>query len=135
MAESTRGRTQRDTGNRQDGRGASAPDQPDKREERDDEQAGDEDRGGPRLSAKELADAAMDAVAELTGFEPESVSGLEWDGDAWVVNVDALELSRIPDTTDVLATYAVELDDSGVLRSFKRTRRFHRAHVQEDDRR
>jgi hypothetical protein len=107
MAESTRGRTRRDTG----------------------------DRGGPRLSAKELADAAMDAVAELTGFEPESVSGLEWDGDAWVVNVDALELSRIPETTDVLGTYAVELDDSGVLRSFKRTRRFNRADVEEDGRR
>ena len=123
MAESTRGRTPRDTGDREDGRGARAPDQP------------DEDRGGSGLSAKELADAAMDAVAELTGFEPESVSGLEWDGDAWVVNVDVLELSRIPQTTDVLATYAVELDDSGVLRSFKRTRRFNRAHVEEDDRR
>jgi hypothetical protein len=134
MAESTPGRKRRDTDDRQDGAGARAPDQPDERDERDDERAGDEDRGGPGLSAKELADAAMDAVVELTGFEPESVSGLEWDGDAWVVNVDALELSRVPETTDVLGTYAVELDDSGVLRGFKRKRRFYRADVEEDDR-
>lgn len=87
-----------------------------------------DDRG--QLSAKELTEAALGTVADLTGFEPESVTGLEWDGDSWLVTVDALELSRIPNTTDVLATYVVQLDGGGTLLGYKRTRRFHRGQVE-----
>jgi hypothetical protein len=90
------------------------------------------DGGGDRLSARELAEAAKETVADLTGFEPETVTGLEWDGESWLVRVDALELSRIPNTTDVLATYVVQLDDGGVLLGYKRTRRFHRGQVEQE---
>ena len=55
-----------------------------------------------RLSAAELGQAALTTVHELTGYEPEAVTGLEWDGEFWQVTVDVLELARIPNTTDVL---------------------------------
>lgn len=84
-----------------------------------------------RLSAAELSQAALTTVQELTGYEPEAVTGLEWDGDSWEVTVDVLELSRIPNTTDVLASYVVQLDDKGTLRGFKRARRFQRGHASE----
>ena len=84
-----------------------------------------------RLSAAELSQAALTTVQELTGYEPEAVTGLEWDGESWEVTVDALELSRIPNTTDVLASYVVQLDEKGTLRGFKRARRFQRGHAGE----
>jgi Gas vesicle synthesis protein GvpO len=85
-----------------------------------------------RLSASELSQAALTTVQELTGYKPEAVTGLEWDGEFWRVTVDALELSRIPNTTDVLASYVVQLDDGGTLRGFRRARRFQRGQASEE---
>jgi hypothetical protein len=79
-----------------------------------------------KLSAAELGLAALAAVKELTGYQPEAVTGLEWDGDLWRITVDALELPRIPNTTDVLGSYAVQLDDQGTLHGYRRVRRFQR---------
>jgi hypothetical protein len=84
-----------------------------------------------RLSAAELSQAALTTVQELTGYQPEAVTGLEWDGDAWLVTVDVLELSRVPNTTDVLASYVVQLDEGGTLRGLRRARRFVRGHADE----
>jgi hypothetical protein len=80
-----------------------------------------------RLSAGELSRAAQTTVEELTGYQPEAVTGLEWDGESWRVTVDVLELSRIPNTTDVMGSYVVELDEQGTLRGYRRTRRYQRS--------
>ena len=85
-----------------------------------------------RLSAAELSRAALTTVEELTGYQPEAVTGLEWDGELWQITVDALELSRIPSTTDVLGSYVVQLDDQGTLHGYKRTGRFVRGQAGED---
>jgi hypothetical protein len=82
------------------------------------------------LSAAELGRAAMTTVQELTGYEAEAVTGLEWDGELWQVTVDVLELSRIPNTTDVIGQYVVRLDESGTLRGYHRERRFNRAQAE-----
>jgi hypothetical protein len=84
------------------------------------------------MSAKELTTVAKETVADLTGFPPESVSGLQWDGESWLVTVDVCELERIPSTTDVMATYVVQLDEHGGIVGYKRTRRFIRGHAEED---
>jgi hypothetical protein len=85
----------------------------------------------PSLSAKEMTTAAIDVLRELTGREPEAATGLMWDGEAWLVTIDVLELARIPNTTDLLATYVVELDGEGNLSGYKRTRRFQRGAAEE----
>jgi hypothetical protein len=84
-----------------------------------------------RLSAAELSQAALTTVQEMTGYEPEAVTGLEWDGDAWQVTVVVLELARIPNTTDVLGSYVVQLDEGGTLRGLRRTNRFVRGQTSE----
>jgi hypothetical protein len=84
-----------------------------------------------KLTAVELGRAAMTTVNELTGYQPEAVTALEWDGEFWQITVDALELERIPNTTDVLGTYAVRLDQDGTLRGFHRERRFTRAQAEQ----
>jgi hypothetical protein len=82
------------------------------------------------LSAQELTEAALTTIADLTRFEPEAVTGLEWDGSSWHASVDVVELERIPNTTDVLATYDVQLDDHGTLLGYKRKRRFLRGQTE-----
>src|ERR671919_3103926 len=85
-----------------------------------------------RLSARDLTIAARETVQDLTGFPPETVSGLQWDGDSWLVTVDVCELERVPSTTDVMATYVVQLDERGELLGYKRGRRYIRGHAEED---
>jgi len=88
---------------------------------------------GNRLSAGELGQAALNAVRELTGYDPESVTALEWDGDGdlWEVTVDVLELSRVPNTTDVIGEYIVKLDEAGKLHGYRRESRYQRGQVTE----
>ena len=85
-----------------------------------------------KLSAIELGKAAMRTVHELTGYQPEAATGLEWDGESWCVTVEALELAKIPNTTDVLGTYEVRLDGQGTLRGYKRVRRSLRGEARDD---
>ena len=85
-----------------------------------------------RLSASELSRAALTTVEELTGYEPEAVTGLEWDGEFWRVTVAALEMSRIPSTTDVLGSYMVQLDEKGTLHGYKRVGRYVRGQAGEE---
>jgi hypothetical protein len=84
-----------------------------------------------RVSALELTLAAKRTVEDLTGYGPESVSGLQWDGETWLVSVEVCELERVPNTTDVMATYVVQLDDTGGLLGYKRDRRYQRGHAEE----
>jgi hypothetical protein len=84
-----------------------------------------------RLSAAELSEAAIRTVQELTGYRPEAVTALVWDGEFWDVTVDVLELARIPNTTDVLGSYVVQLDEGGTLRGMKRAHRFVRGQANE----
>jgi hypothetical protein len=83
-----------------------------------------------KLTAAELGRAAMVTVNELTGYRPEAVTALEWDGEFWQITVDALELARIPNTTDVLGEYVVRLDEEGTLRGYRRERRFQRCEAE-----
>ncbi len=86
-----------------------------------------------RLSANQLGQAALVTVEELTGYRPEAVTGLAWDGESWCVTVDVLEMARIPSTTDVLGSYEVQLDERGTLRGYRRVRRFKRCEARQEE--
>lgn len=95
--------------------------------------AGSDDDG--RMSAVELARAAMIALQELTGYTAEATTGLEWDDDSetWRVTVEVLELSRVPNTTDVIGAYQVRLDPQGTLHGYRRLRRYARGEPREEE--
>lgn len=42
------------------------------------------------------------------------------------MTVELLELSRIPETDDMLGSFEAELDESGELRRYRRVRRYAR---------
>lgn len=83
------------------------------------------------LTARELTVAAKETITELTGFPPESVCGLQWDGETWLVTIEVCELERIPSTTDVIGSYVVQLDESGGLLGYRRDRRYQRGQAEE----
>ena len=86
-----------------------------------------------RLSSGDAVRTALDLVQQLAGRQPESVSGVNrCDEGGWTVAVDVVELSRIPPSTDVLATFEVTLDDGGELVEMARARRWCRNQAQED---
>ncbi len=65
----------------------------------------------------------------------EAVLGLEADEDhdgGWHVTVSVVELSRIPNSTDVLGAYRVTLDPEGELAGYRRVRRYQRNQADED---
>lgn len=85
------------------------------------------------MKAGELIEQAKRQVAELTGLKPETVSSFSRDGDEnWIVRVEALELTRVPRTMDVLGTYEVTISGDGELVGFRRARRYHRASTEDE---
>jgi hypothetical protein len=94
------------------------------RGESDDEQAERHDDDHP---AARLARRAIDQVAELTGRTPDGVLGLKKMDTGWNVTVAVVEVPRIPSTTDVLASYDVELDEEGDVRAYRQIRRYVRS--------
>ena len=83
------------------------------------------------MTGAEIALVAKEALAELTGLTPETVSGMTKDEDGWHVFVDLIELKRIPEATDVLAIYEVVLDDEGEFIRYERIRRYSRDQLME----
>ncbi|MDQ0306147.1 hypothetical protein J2S46_000703 [Kitasatospora herbaricolor] len=72
---------------------------------------------------------AAEQLAELLGRAPESVSALKPTEDGWQADVEVVELERIPETTSVLGTYRVTLDEAGELLSYERIRRYTRGQI------
>ena len=79
------------------------------------------------LSGREAIARVRRDLPQLLGRPIEAVLGLERnDNSGWMVTVQVVELSRIPSTTDVLASYEVTLDKEGELLGYRRDRRYHR---------
>ncbi len=74
------------------------------------------------LAMTEVAERARRQLAEVTGFQPVAAVGSYRDAEGWHVSVDMLEMARLPDSTDLLGTYAVDLDEEGSMVKFEKKR-------------
>ncbi|MFI8835964.1 gas vesicle protein [Streptomyces afghaniensis] len=79
-----------------------------------------------RPSPMEVLRQARGQLAELTGMTAESVSSFEQTEQGWALEVEVLELERVPDTMSLMASYQVELDTQGQLTGYRRVRRYER---------
>src|SRR4051794_1234977 len=92
-----------------------------------------DDGGAPRrISGSVAVEHAKSHLMEFTGQPIEAVSSLNRTRDGWRVVLEVLELERIPRTTDILASYAVELDEHGDLMGYERIHRYYRNDVSGD---
>lgn len=66
-------------------------------------------------------------LSDVLDLEVERVTGLERHEETWRAQADVVEVSRVPPSTDVLATYEVTTDDDGHVAGFERVRRFRRS--------
>jgi hypothetical protein len=83
--------------------------------------------GQRKLSIVQVAERARRQLVEMTGLPLEGVTSLEaGDAGRWKVPVELLELSRIPNTDDLLGTYEASVDPSGALLGYRRVRRYAR---------
>ena len=77
------------------------------------------------INPAKAAQKAMQQLQELTRRDVEGVVGIEKNDDGgWTVTVEVVESRRIPDTTDVLAEYEVEVDAEGDLTTYSRQARY-----------
>src|SRR3954468_18797974 len=85
------------------------------------------------MGALQVIRSAKEQVAELTGRPVEGVLGIRHaDDGGWEALVEVVELRRIPDSTDVLASYLLVLGDDGEVQEYRRTRRYCRNQVEEE---
>lgn len=103
-------------------------DEHDERDERDDHEEEPEPVQGTSVDRlRRLTDRARDLLQELSGSDVESVSAIDRTRDGFRITLEAVEVRRIPESTDVLATYDVEVDGDGDLVRYERRRRYSRA--------
>lgn len=109
-----------DTGRPDDGRERSSSPEP-----REPESVSARDADG-------LVSRAREQLKALRGVDAESVSSLQHGFEGWTVTLEVVEVTRIPSSTDVLASYEVVLDDDGDLVRFERVNRYYRGQTARD---
>lgn len=93
----------------------------------------DRDRtpGGDRVPVGQAMRLAAAQLAELLQCEPGSVSSVKPTSEGWTASVEVVEVERIPETTSVMGSYRVQLDNRGNLLGYERTERYARGQVGE----
>jgi hypothetical protein len=115
----------------EDDREGSA-DEPDRSNEREGPEEPKGSGRAPRLTARQAVSEAREQLTELMGRPVEAVLGVERNDEGWDVRVQVVELSRIPNSTDVLGSYNVTVNGDGEVVGYRRTRRYYRSQPDED---
>lgn len=76
--------------------------------------------------------AARTELEALLGQPIERVAAVAPEDRGWRMTVDAMELARVPDSTSVLGSYDVLVDEQGHVAEYQRTRRFYRNRADEE---
>jgi hypothetical protein len=84
-------------------------------------------------TAQKIVQRAKEQLVELTGLKPDTISSLTKGSEGWHVALEMVEMRRVPDANDMLATYDVLLDEEGALIRYQRTRRYLRGQTSESE--
>jgi hypothetical protein len=79
-----------------------------------------------RLTGPQAVALAQEQLEMMINRPCESVSKLSRTPDGWVIVLEVVELERVPQTTDIMASYRVELNGDGDLMGYERTSRYYR---------
>jgi hypothetical protein len=78
-----------------------------------------------------IAVTAAAELAQLIGQRPEGIVGAEKVEDGWRIQIEVVESRRIPETTDILAVYEVDVDTDGAVTGYRRLNRYVRGRIQD----
>ena len=81
----------------------------------------------------QIAQHVKEQLVELTHFKPDTISSISKDEQGWHIFVEMIEMKRIPEGSDMLATYETLADEEGNLINFRRTRRYLRQQIMEKE--
>lgn len=84
-----------------------------------------------KLTIRKVGQIALEELSALVGCPAEGVSGIRKNDSGWIVTVEVKELGRVPETTDVMASYDVHVDQDGDVMEYQRLRRYLRAQVED----
>lgn len=99
-----------------------------KRKKKEDEDyADEEEQQAPMNNTLDALDRAREYLQDITGAVCESITGFERIDGGWRVRGVVAEVRRIPPTTDILASYEVEVDEAGELVRCQRVNRYWRS--------
>jgi hypothetical protein len=84
------------------------------------------------VGVAQIARIARAQLQELIGRPVTAVLGVEGRDGNWEVEVETVELQRVPETTNIMGLYRVTLDEEGEIMEFRRIRRYRRAEPDED---
>jgi len=73
-----------------------------------------------KSNTEKIAERIMTQIRAVTGYRALSVVSLEKAEDGWTGRVEVIELTRVPDTQDLVGVYEVTLDGTGDLTSWDR---------------
>jgi len=85
-----------------------------------------------QLTTAEAGRLGLRQIVELTGKDPEGVTGVERSEDGWVVTVEVVDDRRIPSSSDILSAYQAEIGPNGDLLEYRRVRRYARGRTDAD---
>ena len=85
----------------------------------------------PRLI--DIIEGAKAQLGSIVSYPIDGVTGVKKVEDGWELLMTLIELTRIPSSSDVLAEYAVSLDQTGEIVSYKQIQRFLRNQLGTDD--
>ncbi len=85
------------------------------------------------MNGVDIARQAKEQLEPLTGLQVNTVSGIRKDEEGWHVILELIELKRVPDCMDILASYSTLLDDNGNLLSYQRTKRYVRQETMNEE--
>jgi len=83
--------------------------------------------GAEPTDVAQMVRTAREHLQQLQGAQAESVSSFERTRDGYAVTLEVVEMRRVPETTDLLGSYRVELDGDRNLISYERVRRYRRS--------
>lgn len=87
----------------------------------------------PNAGIRTVIAEARDQLEELLGRPAEAVTSVERSEDGWRLNIEVVELERIPASTSILGIYEVLADGDGNLMEYSRTGRYHRNQAAEEE--
>ena len=87
----------------------------------------DDVEGATPEDAAAIVQRAREQLEELLERRVESVSSFAHTHSGWLVRLEVVEVTRIPESTDVMASYEMELDEDRKLRRYARVHRYYRS--------